>query len=56
MTRKHDDRQEVAYEACGLRGPHAEGGETAVACWLQTKSVVRWESRGESVRGLGLDD
>lgn len=42
VTRKHNDLQEIAYETFGLTSPHWEG-ETGVVCWLQTKSVVRWE-------------
>lgn len=42
VTRKHDDLQEIAYETFGLASPQ-RGGETAVVCWLQTKSVVRRE-------------
>lgn len=43
VTRKHGDLQEIAYETFGLASPQ-RGGETAVVCWLQTKSVVRWTS------------
>lgn len=42
VTGKHDELQEIAYETFGLASA-LRGGETAVVCWLQTKSVVRWE-------------
>lgn len=42
VSGKHDDLQEIAYETFGLV-PQRRGDETAVVCWLQTKSVVRWE-------------
>lgn len=44
VTRKHDDLQEIAYETFWTGFPSRRGGETAVVCWLQIKSVVRWES------------
>lgn len=42
VTRKHGNLGEIAYETFRLAPPQ-RGGETAVVCWLQTKSVVRWE-------------
>lgn len=45
VTRKHGDLQEIAYETFGLASPRdEEARQTAVTRWLQTKSVVRWES------------